>query len=162
MNQGSSSREAEFVRVGQTTWDLGLNSLKSGNMSLLLPNRNILITKTGRSLRELNSETDLIEVDYTSTERGEASCEFYVHRAIYLGVNDHLRGAVLHCHGPCTIAATWVWKDYLPPGYNEVKDVLGRTRILESRNQESRGEDAEQIASALKEAKIVAIRGHGT
>ncbi|MGA8056642.1 MAG: class II aldolase/adducin family protein, partial [Candidatus Binataceae bacterium] len=133
--------------------------MKSGNMSLLLPDRHILITKTGRSMRELNSETDLIAVDYRETERGEASCEFYVHRGIYLGVNDHRRGAILHCHGPCTIAATSVWEDHIPPGYNEAKDVLGRTRILESRDQERLGEDAEQIADALKEAKIVAVRG---
>ena len=53
---GEAELVAEFVKVGQATWDLGLNSLKSGNMSLLLPNRHILITKTGRSLRGLNSE----------------------------------------------------------------------------------------------------------
>src|SRR4029077_13199608 len=76
MNLDSSINGAEFVKVGQATWDLGLNSLKSGNMSLLLPNRHILITKTGRSLRGLNSETDLIAVDCSETERGEASCEF--------------------------------------------------------------------------------------
>jgi L-fuculose-phosphate aldolase len=162
MNHDSSINGAEFVKVGQATWDLGLNSLKSGNMSLLLPDRHILITKTGRSLRELNSETDLIAVDCRETERGEASCEFYVHRAIYLGMNNHQRGAILHCHGPCTIAATLVWEDHLPPSYNEAKSILGRTRILESRDQETQGEDADQIANALKEAKIVAIRGHGT
>jgi ribulose-5-phosphate 4-epimerase/fuculose-1-phosphate aldolase len=131
-------------------------------MSVLLPNRHILITKTGRSLRELNSETDLIAMDFRETERGEASCEFYVHRAIYLGVNDHQRGAILHCHGPCTIAATWIWEDHISPSYNEAKDALGRTRVLESRDQERLGEDAVQIAGALKEAKIVAVRGHGT
>ena len=127
MNHDSSISRAEFVRVGQATWDLGLNSLKSGNMSLLLPNRRILITRTGRSLRGLNPETDLIAVDSRETERGEASCEFYVHRGIYLGVKDHERGAILHCHGPCTIAATCVLEDHIPPSYNEAKDVLGRT-----------------------------------
>jgi L-fuculose-phosphate aldolase len=162
MNRDPSLSGAEFVKVGQATWDLGLNSLKSGNMSLLLPDRHILITKTGRSLRELNSDTDLIAVDCRETERGEASCEFYVHRAIYLGVNDDRRGAILHCHGPCTIAATWVCEDHIPPSYNEAKDVLGKTRILESRDREALGEDAEQIADALKQGKIVAIRGHGT
>ncbi len=162
MNRDFSIGGAEFVKVGQATWDLGLNSLKSGNMSLLLPDRQILITKTGRSLSGLDSETDLIAVDCMETERGEASCEFYVHRAIYVGVHDHQRGAILHCHGPSTIAATWVSQDYIAPSYNEAKDVLGKTRILESRDQETLGEDAEQIADALKDAKIVAIRGHGT
>jgi len=159
---GEAELIAEFVKVGQATWDLGLNSLKSGNMSLLLPNRHILITKTGRSLRGLNSETDLIAVDCRETERGEASCEFYVHRAIYLAVNDHQGGTILHCHGPCTIAATWVSEDHIPPSYNEAKDVLGKTRVLESRDQETLGEDADQIADTLRDAKIVAIRGHGT
>ena len=60
------------------------------------------------------------------------------------------------------IAATLVCEDHIPPSYNEAKDVLGRTRILESRDQETLGEDAEQTADALKEAKIVAVRGHGT
>jgi ribulose-5-phosphate 4-epimerase/fuculose-1-phosphate aldolase len=77
-------------------------------------------------------------------------------------VNNQQRGAILHCLGPCTIAATLVCEDHIPPSYNEAKDVLGRTRILESRNQETLGEDGEQIADALKDAKIVAIRGHGT
>jgi L-fuculose-phosphate aldolase len=94
--------------------------------------------------------------------RGEASCEFYVHRGIYLGVNDHHRGAILHCHGPCTIAATGVWEGNIPPSYNEAKNVLGSTRILESRDQESQGEDPGPIAGSLREAKIVAVRGHGT
>jgi L-fuculose-phosphate aldolase len=101
-----------------------------------------------------------VAMDCRETERGEASCEFYVHRALYLGVNNQQRGAILHCHGPCTIAVTLVCEDHIPPSYNEAKDVLGRTRILESRNQETLGEDGEQIADALKDAKIVAIRGH--
>jgi ribulose-5-phosphate 4-epimerase/fuculose-1-phosphate aldolase len=77
-------------------------------------------------------------------------------------VNDHQRGAILHCHGPCTIAATRVCEGNIPPSYNEAEDVLGSTRILESRRQESQGEDPGPIAGSLREAKIVAIRGHGT
>jgi L-fuculose-phosphate aldolase len=162
MDRNFSIIGAEFVSVGQASWELGLNSLKSGNMSVLLRDHRILITKTGRSLKGLNFGTDLIATDLNETERGEASSEFYVHRGIYLGVNDHQRGAILHCHGPCTIAATWVWEDNIPPSYNEAKDVLESTRILESRHQESHGEDPEPIAGSLREAKIVAVRGHGT
>jgi ribulose-5-phosphate 4-epimerase/fuculose-1-phosphate aldolase len=56
MNQDFSIVGAEFVSVGQATWELGLNSLKSGNMSVLLPDHRVLITKTGRSLKGLNLE----------------------------------------------------------------------------------------------------------
>jgi len=162
MHEDSLTTRAEFVKVGQATWDIGLNSLKSGNISLLLHNGDILITRTGRSMRGLDAVRDLISIGREETKRGDASCEFYVHRGIYGAAGDSRRGAIVHCHGPCTIAATGVWDDHIPPSFNEAEDVLGSTRILESRRQESSGEDPEQIADAMKDAKIVAVRGHGT
>jgi ribulose-5-phosphate 4-epimerase/fuculose-1-phosphate aldolase len=162
MHEDSQTTRAELVKVGQATWDIGLNSLKSGNISLLLHNGDILITRTGRSMRGLDPVRDLISVGREETKRGDASCEFYVHRGIYTGAGDQRRGAILHCHGPCTIAATCVWDDHIAPSFNEAEDILGSTRILESRRRESYGEDPERIADALKDAKIVAVRGHGT
>jgi ribulose-5-phosphate 4-epimerase/fuculose-1-phosphate aldolase len=162
MYQDCRTSRNEFVKTGQATWDLGLNSLKSGNISVLLPKGDILITKTGRSLRELNPDTDLVITRHSDEERGEASCEFYVHRGIYRGTKDEGRGAILHCHPPCTIAASFVWPDKIPSSYNEARDVIEATPIVESRNRESLGEDPALIAAALTTAKIVAIRGHGT
>ena len=162
MYQDSPTSRNEFVRIGQATWDLGLNSLKSGNISVLLPKGDILITKTGRSLRELNPDSDLVVARHSDAERGEASCEFFVHRGIYRGTNDEGRGAILHCHPPCTIAASLIWQDKIPSSYNEARDVIDAPPILESRNRESLGEDPAGIAAALAKAKIVAVRGHGT
>jgi len=162
MHEDSLTTRAEFVKVGQASWDTGLNSLKSGNISLLLHDGNILITRTGRSMRGLDPVRDLISIGREETRRGDASCEFYVHRGIYAAAGDSNRGAIVHCHGPCTIAATCVWDDHIPSSFNEAEDVLGSTRILESRRRESYGEDPERIADALKDAKIVAVRGHGT
>lgn len=61
-----------------------------------------------------------------------------------------------------TIAASWVCDARIPPAYNEAKDVLGHTLVLESQDQESSGEDPASIARALTDNKIVAVRGHGT
>jgi L-fuculose-phosphate aldolase len=151
----------QIVQVGQDTWDLGLNSLKSGNISVLLAGLNILITKTGRSLRNLNPLTDLTVVNRNRADRGEASCEFHVHRAIY-ELTGCTAGAILHCHPPCAIAATRVLKSGIPPAYNEAKDVLGETIILDSRDREQLGEDPKIIGQALRLNRIVAIREHGT
>ena len=95
----------QMVKVGRITWELGLNSLKSGNISVLMPNRDIVITKTGKSLRDLHVEDDLTIVPKTKPDRGEASGEFYVHRGIYQA-SACGRGAILHCHPLHTIAAS--------------------------------------------------------
>jgi L-fuculose-phosphate aldolase len=55
-----------------------------------------------------------------------------------------------------------VCAEAIPPTYNEAKDVLGRTPVLESQDQERLGENPASIARALAESKIVAVRGHGT
>lgn len=161
MHKDSTKTRKQIVQIGRDTWDLGLNSLKSGNISVLLPGRNILITKTGTSLRNLDPLTDLTVVNHSDTDRGEASCEFHVHRAIY-ELTRCSSGAILHCHSPCTIAASGIWKRSIPPAYNEARDVLGETDILNSRDREQLGEDPTIIGQALGLNKIVAIRGHGT
>jgi L-fuculose-phosphate aldolase len=156
----ANSRE-EIVKVGKLSWELGLNSLFSGNISIMLPNRDILITKTGKSLRELDGEEDLVIVRDSESSRGQASCEFFVHRGIYqiAGCGE---GAVLHCHPPYSIAASFVSGDCIQPSYNEARDVLGPTRIVESQNRESLGEDPSAVGRALSMNKVVAVRGHGT
>jgi L-fuculose-phosphate aldolase len=159
--EDSSTTRSEIVTAAQATWELGLNSLRSGNVSVLLSTDDILITKSGRSLRGLNPYSDLIVVNPFETDRGEASCEFYVHRGIYKRAARG-RSAILHCHSLYTVAASWVCDERIPPAYNEAKDVLGRTLVLESQDQEKLGEDPASIARALTENKIVAVRGHGT
>ena len=161
MYEDSSTTRSEIVNAAQATWELGLNSLRSGNLSVLLPEENILITKSGRSLRGLNPHSDLVVVNPSETDRGEASCEFYVHRGIYKSAARG-RGAILHCHPLYTVAASWVCDERIPPAYNEAKDVLGQTLVLESQDQEKLGENPASIALALTERKIVAVRGHGT
>src|SRR5512146_1877661 len=159
--EDSSATRSEIVNAAQATWELGLNSLRSGNVSVLLSADNILITKSGRSLRRLDPSTDLTIVGPSETDRGEASCEFYVHRGIYKRAACG-RGAILHCHPLYTVAASWICEERIPPAYNEAKDVLGQTLVLESQDQEKLGEDPASIARALTENKIIAVRGHGT
>ena len=160
MDRYSNARN-DIAEVGRLTWELGLNSLRSGNISIILPKRVILITKTHKSLRDLDPRTDLTTVPELQTDRGEASSEFYVHRAIYQAARCE-RGAILHCHPPLSIALSWILDGYIPPSYNEAKDVLGKTVILNSSDRESLGEDPANIGSALRMNKIVTVRGHGT
>jgi len=160
VHKDSAKMRKQIVQAGQDTWDLGLNSLKSGNISVRLAGH-ILITKTGRSLRNLNPLTDLTVVNHSQADRGEASCEFHVHRAIY-ELAGCTGGAIIHCHPPCVIAATRVLKRAIPPAYNEAKDVLGETAILNSCDREQLGEDPTTIGQALSLNRIVAIRDHGT
>jgi len=150
-----------MVKVGRITWELGLNSLKSGNISVLMPNRDIVITKTGKSLRDLHVEDDLTIVPQTKTDRGDASGEFYVHRGIYQA-SACGRGAILHCHPLHTIAASSIFESGIPPAFNEGRDVLGTTKIVESRNSENLGEDPTVIGRILCMDKVIVVRGHGT
>ncbi len=161
MYRDSTETRKQIVQTGRVTWELGLNSLKSGNISVLLANRGILITRTGRSLRDLKPHKDLITIPPSQTGRGEASCEFDVHRAIY-EMTACAGGAILHCHAPCSIAASLLLRRSIPPAYNEAGDVLGSIAILESRDRESLGEDPASIGQALSLNKIVAVRAHGT
>lgn len=159
--QKYSEARNEIVKIGRISWDLGLNSLKSGNLSVIMPNRDILITRTGKSLRELQPGKDLTIVPSVESDRGNASCEFYVHRAIYQ-ITGTGSGAILHCHPPCSIAASSAFEENIPPAYNEAKDVLGTTAILNSADRESFGENPANVGHALRMNAIVAVRGHGT
>ncbi len=160
MSDYANARD-EIVKVGQLTWELGLNSLFSGNISIMLPNRDILITKTGKSLRGLHPSEDLTGVADVESSRGQASCEFFVHRGIYTAAGC-AEGAILHCHPPHSIAASFLPADCIPPSYNEARDILGATRIVESQNRESLGEDPSIVGRALAMNRVIAVRGHGT
>ncbi len=142
-----SDQQEVFCAVGRMLWESGLVSSHGGNMSVRLPDRELLITRTGAMLGRIG-DGDLVTVAADGSSRGEPSMDTAVHRAVYAATDA---GAVLHAHPRHAIALSLLL-DALEPADAEGKLRLGSVPVV----------DAEQVAEALRKASIVLARGHGS
>lgn len=137
----------EFRRFGSLLWQKGLVSYQSGNLSILKKNH-IFIKKRGASLGFL-TPSDIIRVSIES-DNPEASSELPTHRAIY--TNTPAR-AVIHSHPPHAVILS-LSLDEIKPVDTEAPILIGnKIPVLKGSPQE--------IAEALREYKVVIIKGHG-
>src|ERR1700726_2972499 len=85
----------QFIAIGKDLYDRGLQTTRSGNISVRDCER-FLITQTGANLGHL-LESNLIPVDISQSLpiSPEASCESPLHRAIY-DTTEAL--AIVHAH----------------------------------------------------------------
>jgi L-fuculose-phosphate aldolase len=148
----------EIRWVGKALFQEGLNSSHSGNISVR-KGRSIIITRKGAMLGRLMAE-DLIEVglEEDSEKDALASSELQVHRAIYRNTPWE---AIVHCHPPHAIAIS-IKRDKLFPVDVEGAYHLGEVPVLVSHNPFGSKEIAEEIASLMKDHRIILIRAHGS
>jgi len=151
---------SQFQTVANELFTRGLISSHSGNLSIRMGDR-IIITRRGCMLGCLQ-ENDLIETGIDKNDRSTplASTELAVHRAIYQATPAL---AVVHAHPPHAIALSLVETEIVPND-DEGLAIIGLVPILGC-DMEVRPRRlsvlASMIADALKEHRIVAVRGHG-
>jgi len=146
----------ELVQYYRWLRTYGYNDSHSGNASVREDDL-LWITPTG-AFAELLKPHDLIACPLQGEIPAGASRDAPLHRAVYLA-NPKLN-AVLHSHGPHTVALTLDGQDYLPADF-EGRYYFQRVRVLDIPYADYWAEAPQRVAEALREAPIVVVRGHG-
>lgn len=147
-----------FREIGRDMYAAGLISSHGGNLSVRLGDR-LVIKRRGAMLGNLKPH-DLIETGVDKNDSGVAlaSTELLVHRAIYLATPAL---AVCHCH-PRTAIAFSLSRDELVPIDNEASYLLKRVPVVTEEFPSGTPEMAHKVAEALKNYKVIMMRGHGS
>ena len=147
-----------FREIGRDMYVANLISSHCGNLSIRLGDR-VIIKRRGAMLGNLKPH-DLIETGFEKNDSGVAlaSTELLVHRAIYKSTPAL---AVCHCH-PRTAIAFSLSRDELVPIDNEASYLLKRVPVVTEEFASGTPQMANKVAEALKNYKIVMLRGHGS
>lgn len=147
-----------FREIGRDLYVGDLISSHGGNLSIRLGDR-VIIKRRGAMLGRLKPH-DLIETGIEKNDSGVAlaSTELLVHRAIYKSTPAL---AVCHCH-PRTAIAFSLSRDELVPIDNEASYLLKKVPVVTEEFASGTPQMANKVAEALKNYKIIMLRGHGS
>lgn len=147
-----------FQHVGRDLFLQGLNSSHSGNMSLREGDL-LWITRRGAPLGRLTAR-DLVSVPlWNPGLRAEmASSELPVHLEVHREMGE---GALVHAHPPFAVALSTKGGAIIPLDL-EGRFHLGIVPVIEAPDPYDPNAMAGPIARALRESKIIVVRGHGT
>ncbi len=148
---------SQFQSVGHDLFTRGLVSSHTGNLSIRLGER-IIITRRVSQLVSL-CENDLIETGISKNDRATplASMELPVHRVIY---RQTPALAIVHAHPPHAIALSLTETEIVLN--DEGLSVVGPVPVLGWHTEVSQLKLADAIAQALKQHRVVLVRGHGS
>jgi L-fuculose-phosphate aldolase len=148
---------SQFQSVGHDLFSRGLVCSHSGNLSIRL-GESLIITRRGSQLNCLE-ENDLIETGINRNNRATplASVELPVHRTIYQQTSAQ---AIVHAHPPHAVALSLTETEIIPNA--EGLSLIGRVPVLGWNMDTAPGGLADNIASALKEHRIIMVHGHGS
>ncbi len=148
----------QFRDIGRDIFVSGLISSHGGNISVRVGDR-IVIKRRGAMLGRLRPD-DLVETALDRNDSGVvlASTELIVHRAIYLATPAL---AVVHTHSRTAIALS-LSRDEIIPVDNEGSYNMKKVPVLQVEFASGTPEMASAVAVALKEYKVVMLRGHGS
>jgi L-fuculose-phosphate aldolase len=134
----------------------GLNDSHSGNASLREGQR-LWVTPTGACADTLQP-ADLIECRLDGTPPEGATLDAPLHLAVYRA-NPQAQ-AVLHSHGPYSVAMTLHGSDFEPVDF-EGQYYFGRIPVIDIAHADYLSEAPAAVAEVLKAHKITVVRGHG-
>jgi L-fuculose-phosphate aldolase len=147
-----------FREIGRDLFTSNLISSHGGNLSIRLGDR-VVIKRRGAMLGNLKPH-DLIETGLEKNDSGVAlaSTELLVHRRIYMNTPAL---AICHCH-PRTAIAFSLSRDELVPIDNEASYLLKKIPVVTEEFPSGTPQMANKVANALKNYKIIMLRGHGS
>ncbi len=149
---------SQFQAVGHALFAQKLVSSYSGNLSIRQGDR-LLITHRGSGLGSIK-EADLIETGIVRNNRATplASSELAVHRSIYKNTSAL---AIVHAHPSYAVALSFTEEEIIPRDI-EGWSLLPRVLILGKEIMAKAGELGEEIAEALRQDRVVVVKGHGS
>lgn len=146
----------DLVRHYRWLRQYGLNDSHSGNLSVRC-HTDYWITPTGAGADTLESD-DLIRCPLGGPPAAGASLDAPLHRQVYL--RNPEAGAVMHSHGPYSVAITLSGGDFLPVDF-EGHYYFRRIPVLDIPYAEYLERAPAAVAAALAEHLVVVVRGHG-
>jgi len=146
----------DLVRHYRWLRRFGLNDSHSGNASVRDGGR-LWITPTGACADTLEP-ADLVGGTLEAGFGDGASLDAPLHLAVYRA--NPQAAAVLHSHGPHTVAVTFDGEDFLPPDF-EGQYYFGTIPVLRIAYERYLAESPPQVAAALVEHPVTVVRGHG-
>ena len=147
---------ADLVRHYGWLRRYGLNDSHSGNASVRVADA-VWVTPTGACADTLE-QVELVVCPIEGPPGPGASLDAPLHLAVYQRNPEH--GALLHSHGPYTVALTLGGGDYDPPDF-EAQYYFGRVRVLDIPYERYLSDAPAAVADALKDHPITIVRGHG-
>jgi len=134
----------------------GLNDSHSGNTSVRDGNR-IWITPTGACADTLQVD-DLVSCTLQDPITPGASLDAPLHLAVYR--NNPEMQALLHSHGPYSVALTMNGNDFIPPDF-EGQYYFGRVPVLDIPYDRYLEDSPGLVSKTLLDSSITVVRGHG-
>jgi L-fuculose-phosphate aldolase len=147
---------AKLVRYFGWLRKYGLNDSHSGNASCR-EGESVWITPTGCCADTLAAE-DLLFARTDALSPDGASLDAPLHLEVYRQVT--IARAVLHSHGPYSIAMTMDGEDFNPRDF-EGRYHFGRVPVLSIPHDAYVERSPALVARALASHRVVVVRGHG-
>ncbi len=150
------SQKDELVRYYSRLRKYGYNDSHSGNASIREKNK-IWITPSGACADTLHAD-DLIACDLNGSIGENASFDAKLHIEVYK--KNSSAQAVLHSHGPHTIALTMNGEDFVPDDFEGnlyFPTVPVHTIAFDDYSEQS----PQLVANTLSKTCITVVRGHG-
>ncbi len=147
-----------FREIGEDLYSAQMISSHGGNLSIRLGDR-VIIKRRGAQLGRLKPH-DLIETRLDKNDSGVAlaSTELLVHRTIYMNTPAL---AICHCHPRTAVAFSFSRDEYVPID-NEASYLLKKIPVVTEEFASGTPQMANKVAEALKNYKIILLRGHGS
>lgn len=146
----------ELVQTYRWLRQYGLNDSHSGNASVRA-GEDIWITPTGACADTLEVD-DLIHGKLDQLPPAGASLDGALHWLSYR--RNPAATAVLHSHGPHSLAVTWAGEDFLPLDF-EGQYYFPRVPVLNIPFDRYLEDAPEAVANTLAAHRITVVRGHG-
>ncbi len=148
--------QEDLIRHYQWLRRYGLNDSHSGNLSVR-DGGGFWVTPTGACADLLEADA-LVHCPMDGKPAPGASLDAPLHAAVYRACADFQ--AVIHSHGPYTLAMTFAGTDFHPSDF-EGQYYFPRVPVLNIAYGDYVEESPERVAAALREYPIVVVRGHG-
>ncbi len=134
----------------------GLNDSHSGNMSVRSGDR-FWITPTGACADTLEP-ADLLQAPLEGALPGGASLDAPLHQAVYRA--NPAAGAIIHSHGPHSVALTLDGRDFVPPDF-EGQYYFPLVPVIDLPYARYVEASPARVAAVLARHRITVVRGHG-
>ncbi|MCP5419805.1 MAG: class II aldolase/adducin family protein [Gammaproteobacteria bacterium] len=146
----------ELVRYYKFLRKYGLNDSHSGNASIR-DGEQVWITPSG-CCADTVSSGELLECRHDGWIGAGASLDAPLHLAVYQG-NPQVN-AMLHSHGPYSVAMTMDSKEFLPADF-EGQLYFSRVPVITIPYERYVDDAPRLVAEVLAEYPIAVVRGHG-
>jgi L-fuculose-phosphate aldolase len=146
----------ELIRYYRWLRQYGLNDSHSGNVSVRDGNT-VWVTPTGACADTLNAD-ELVACPLDGPPGDAASLDALLHVDVYR--RNSTARAVLHSHGPASVALTLDGRPFRPPDF-EGGLYFGEVPVLDIPYDRYVERAPELVATTLIDHPIAIVRGHG-